>query len=73
MVVYHLHGQTSQFKVCANGMQNPGLGKFLLESHLAFEQIISISHCKSWHSTHYLTGHQDVCRVGSYLGSGLGQ
>ena len=35
MVVYQLHGQTSQFKVWANGMQNPGLGKFLLESHLS--------------------------------------
>ena len=44
MVVYHLRGQTGGFKVCANGMQNPGLGKFLLESHLPFnEQIISIN------------------------------
>ena len=44
MVVYHLHGQTGRFKVCANGMQNPGLGKFFLESHLPFnEQIISIN------------------------------
>ena len=43
MIVYHLHGQTGRFKVCANGMQNPGLGKFLLQSHLPFEQIISIN------------------------------
>ena len=44
MVVYHLHGQTSRFKVCADGMQNPGLGKFLVESHLPFnKQIISIN------------------------------
>ena len=117
-------------------MQNPGLGKFLLESHLPFnDQIISInrkravklwswyqrwlwrnentnfwlehsvqrsktsgafhlekkiwkfwleqpwnfcvgkgcsiSHRKSWLGARYLTGHQDVCWVGSYFGSGL--
>ena len=44
MVVYHLHGQTGRFKVSANGMQNPGLGKFLVESQLPFnEQIIFIN------------------------------
>ena len=118
-------------------MQNPGLGKLFLESHLPFnEQIISInrktaaklwswyqrwlwrnentnfwlehsvqrsktsdafhletkiwkfwleqpwnfcvgkgcsiSHSKSWHGARYLTGHQDVCWVGSYFRSGLG-
>ena len=41
MVVYHLHEQTGQYTVWANGKKNSGLVIFIVESCLSFAQISS--------------------------------